>query len=65
MSGLTREPQVVLIQNNGGGFETDNHTVGTVAAAIAVPEPATWAMMIVGLGAMGALARRRQVFATA
>jgi hypothetical protein len=32
---------------------------------LAVPEPATWAMMILGFGAVGALARRRMTFATA
>jgi hypothetical protein len=26
----------------------------------AVPEPATWAMMLVGLGVVGSMARRRQ-----
>jgi hypothetical protein len=31
------------------------------AAAPAVPEPATWAMMIGGLGLVGAAARRRRV----
>jgi hypothetical protein len=31
----------------------------------AVPEPATWAMMIVGFGGVGALMRRRRVTAFA
>jgi len=40
--------------------------VSIIAAAGAVPEPATWAMMIVGFFGMGALARRRsQQFAAA
>lgn len=35
-------------------------------SVVAVPEPATWAMMLVGLGAIGAaVRRRRQVLATA
>jgi hypothetical protein len=37
-----------------------------VSLTAAVPEPATWGMMIIGLGAMGVAARRRrQVLATA
>jgi hypothetical protein len=40
-------------------FEIDN--VATVAASGAVPEPAAWAMMIVGIGAVGFAMRRRGV----
>ena len=51
----------------GAGFETDNHTVGHIGDLIqqgagGVPEPATWALMIVGFCGMGAAlrnARRR------
>lgn len=55
----------------GGGYESDNHTVGfyktmgtgtqvpLLASVSAVPEPATWAMMIVGVGAIGIAMRRR------
>jgi hypothetical protein len=41
-------------------------TAGSVvaAAAAAVPEPATWAMMIVGFGMAGAVLRRRRPKAT-
>ena len=37
--------------------------ITSVAPGAAVPEPATWAMMIVGFGAAGALLRRRRVLA--
>lgn len=47
-----------------GGYESDNHTVGffTVESGTpvgGVPEPASWAMMIMGFGAIGGAMRRR------
>lgn len=47
-----------------GGYESDNHTVGfftreSGTPVSPVPEPATWAMMILGFGAVGAMMRRR------
>ncbi|WP_066963013.1 PEPxxWA-CTERM sorting domain-containing protein [Rhizorhabdus dicambivorans] len=51
--------RVQLIQNGGGGFEFDNLTVGTSSVPITAPEPATWAMMLVGFGLIGALLRNR------
>lgn len=47
--------KIVFSQSGGGGLEFDNFTVG----ANAVPEPATWIMMILGFGAVGAALRRR------
>ncbi len=49
--------EVRLIQNNGGGFELDNITVGTTAP---VPEPASWAMLVAGFGLIGVGLRRRR-----
>ncbi len=49
----------ITLQSTGNSFEIDN-------LAVPVPEPATWAMMIVGMGLMGvALRSRRQALATA
>lgn len=47
---------VKLIENGGGGFELDNVTFGNTGA---VPEPATWAMLIAGFGMVGFALRRR------
>ena len=55
----------------GGGLTLTNATQidgttiaagssGTLAVTAAVPEPATWAMMLVGFGAMGVSLRRRR-----
>ena len=41
----------------GGGFELDNVAL---SAASAVPEPATWAMMLLGFGLIGASLRTRR-----
>jgi len=38
---------------------------GSVTTAAAVPEPATWAMMLMGFGALGAVLRRRHELAPA
>lgn len=60
--GLTSDKLIKSIAFGPGGqrtnsvsFVLDNLTIGN-----AVPEPATWAMMILGLGMVGAAARRRR-----
>lgn len=47
------------LRSTGNAFEFDN-----IAAAGAVPEPATWAMMIIGFGMVGATMRRPRRTAT-
>lgn len=55
-----------IYQVGGGGYESDNHTVGFFTRPGGViPEPATWAMMIMGFGLVGMAARRRATPATA
>ena len=52
---------------NGGDFGIDNLTFDYSIGA-AVPEPATWAMMIIGFGAVGSMvrtSRRRNAFSAA
>lgn len=51
--------RIQLIQNGGGGFEFDNLTVGTAVVSTA-PEPASWAMFILGFGLIGQCLRRRR-----
>lgn len=49
----------IEFHQTGGGFEFDNLTVGG-----AVPEPASWAMMLAGFGAVGAAMRTRKAKVT-
>jgi len=46
------------------GFTRGTLTVSQIAAAAAVPEPATWAMMLMGFGAVGFAMRRRPAVKT-
>ena len=55
----------VRLQNHfGGGFNASTYEAGAYdSIAIStgsVPEPATWAMMIIGFGAAGSMIRRRK-----
>jgi hypothetical protein len=51
----------VELYGYNGTLEIDNVTIGnSVNALTAVPEPATWAMMILGMGAVGFAMRRRR-----
>ncbi len=46
----------ILLESSSNSFEVDNLVVNS-----AIPEPATWAMMIGGLALVGASMRRRKV----
>lgn len=55
-------PLTFLFRAEGGSFNIDNVTVDTRAIVTpnAVPEPASWAMMLTGFGIVGAGLRRRR-----
>lgn len=53
----------LLISNSAGGTEIDHIQYGVGSRGGVVPEPATWAMMLVGFGFAGALIRRRRLAA--
>ena len=60
-TGLTSDPQFVLGPHALSGFfstVTDTLTISEVASA--VPEPSTWAMMILGFCGLGFMAYRRK-----
>jgi hypothetical protein len=45
--------------NVGGGYESDNHTVGFYTSFGGVPEPSTWAMMLFGFAGLGFVGYRK------
>jgi len=53
--------QSITLESRSNSFEIDNLAVRNMASSmIAVPEPATWAMMILGFGGVGATLRKRR-----
>ena len=47
-------------ENTGAFLSLNLLSTGVIVTPPAVPEPATWAMMLVGMGAIGFAARRRR-----
>ena len=47
--------------NQGGSVPPQNYSVQTLAPTLPVPEPASWAMMILGFGIIGYVLRSRPV----
>jgi len=60
--GTTFDKVVFRESPEVGGYESDNHTVGyyKTITGTGVPEPATWAMMIMGFGLAGSAIRSRR-----
>ncbi len=60
-TSLTISAPSILASDNQARFATiDNFRFGTAAITAGVPEPTTWAMMLMGFGAMGFAMRRRK-----
>jgi hypothetical protein len=56
---------ITAVTMASGGYSLEIGDVGAVLVGAAVPEPATWAMMILGFGGVGTLMRRRRAMAFA
>ena len=54
--------EVRFSQVGGGGYESDNHTIGYYTAIGGVPEPATWTLLMAGFGLVGIGLRRRVTY---
>ena len=53
-------PQSLAFQFNGGGVTAADFGIDRVYLTTAVPEPGTWALMLLGFGAVGYSLRRRR-----
>lgn len=61
---VTSGTQTLVVSGSSGGNASYSGTLA-FTPTVAVPEPATWAMMITGFGGVGALLRRKRLAATA
>ncbi len=49
--------EISFSQNGGGGYESDNHTIGYYTSVGGIPEPTTRAMLAAGFGLIGSSLR--------
>jgi hypothetical protein len=59
-SGISR---IFIVNAGGAPMETDHYQYGMRLNTAAVPEPATWSLMIFGFASLGAALRRRRAAA--
>lgn len=63
-AAVTAGPQQLVVNGTSGGNGSYAGTISFTPNMAAVPEPAAWALMILGFGGTGAMLRRRQKVST-
>lgn len=64
MSDVTLNNGILTLDFRGTSWEKKSSAKIALATAPAVPEPATWAMMLLGFGLIGGIMRRRRTSAS-
>lgn len=59
-AAVTAGPQQLIVNGTSGGNGSYAGTIAFTPNAAVVPEPAAWALMILGFGGTGAMLRRRR-----
>jgi len=65
VNSLTKSTNGYLFAGDVSNTQGDTGNIGALGFKAAVPEPATWAMMIMGMGGVGAVLRNRRRLALA
>jgi hypothetical protein len=64
MAPAHRSPRRIKFSVSGPTYSIDL-IIDNVSVSAAVPEPSTWAMMLIGFAGLGIMSRKRRIEATA